>query len=264
MSRASIVSRAFAVAGVVMACAIQMPAGAQTAQGTHSGSSHHQAGASCTVLPKAPDTLWPLAECCAKSLQSNPSCLVYDNKDEYVIIKDNNPKKPVAYLLMPSIKVTGIEDPQVSKKPVVDFWEYAWHQSRKYPGKPAASTALAINSVHGRDQNQLHIHISCVQPEVRKALDAATIGVFPAKPVALQLPPHNNTYEVVKVTGLGGKQSPFLVIQADPRAKAHMGSQSIAVVGSANANEYFVLNTYYHGSNPGAAEELLDQTCSKK
>jgi CDP-diacylglycerol pyrophosphatase len=57
----------------------------------------------------------------------------------------------VAYLLMPSIKVTGIEDPLVSKAPVVEFWDYAWSQSRKFPGKQAASTALAINSVHGRD-----------------------------------------------------------------------------------------------------------------
>jgi CDP-diacylglycerol pyrophosphatase len=261
MSKRSIVSGAFAVAGVVMAWAIQMPANAQTAQGAHS-SSHH-AAASCTALPSPPDTLWTLAECCAKSLKSNPSCLVYDNKDKYVIIKDNNPKKPVAYLLMPSIKVTGIEDPQISKAPVVAFWEYAWKQSQTYL-KPPAKAALAINSVHGRDQNQLHIHISCVQPEVKKALDGATIGVFPAKPVALQLPPHNNTYEVVKVTSLDGKQSPFLVIQEDPRAKAHMGSQSIAVVGTAKANEYFVLNTYYHGGNPGTAEELLDQTCAKK
>lgn len=264
MSAYSFASAALAVAGTVMACAIAIPVHAQSAQGSHGGSSHHHAAQSCTALPSPPDTLWTLAECCAKSLSSNPSCLVYDKKDEYVIIKDNNPKKPVAYLLMPSIKVTGIEDPQVSKAPVVDFWQYAWHQSQAYPKQPAARTALAINSVHGRDQNQLHIHISCVLPEVKKVLDGATIGVFPAKPVALQMPPHNNTYEVVKVTGLGGKQSPFLVIQEDPRVKAHMGSQSIAVVGSAHANEYFVLNTYYHGSNPGTAEELLDQTCARK
>lgn len=262
MSACSFASGGLAVAGLALAFAIHGPASAQTAQGSHGSGSHHHAAPSCTALPSPPDTLWTLAECCAKSLGSNPSCRVYDKKDEFVIIKDNNPKKPVAYLLMPSIKVTGIEDPLVSKAPVVDFWEFAWSQSRKFPGKPAASTALAINSVHGRDQNQLHIHISCIRADVKKALDGAKIGVFPAKPVALQLPPHNNTYEVVKVTGLGGKQSPFLVIQEDPRARAHMGNQSVAVVGSVHANEYLVLNTYHHGSNPGTAEELLDQACS--
>jgi CDP-diacylglycerol pyrophosphatase len=76
------------------------------------------------------------------------------------------------------------------------------------------------------------------------------------------LPPHDHLYRAVRVSSLAGKQSPFLVFQADRQVKDDMGRQSIAVVGSRVANEYFVLDTSRSDGNPGVAEELLDQTCT--
>lgn len=217
--------------------------------------------AAACVLPPRPDTLWALAQCCERSLTSDVGCRVYDKKDDYVIIKDNSVRKPQSYLIIPTKRVTGIEDGLITRAPVVDFWQYGWAQSRTYPGYPPADTAMAINSAHSRSQNQLHIHISCVRPAVRKALDQAGIGVFPAKPVTLRLPPHDNLYRAIKVTSLSGEQSPFLVFQADPAVKDHMADQSIAVVGSPTAGQYFVLDTQVDGANTAHAEELLDQTC---
>jgi hypothetical protein len=49
-----------------------------------------------------------------------------------------------------------------------------------------------------------------------------------------------------------------------PGAKADMAAQSIAVIGSRTAGVYYVLDTYHRGANPGAAEELLDQTCRSR
>jgi hypothetical protein len=40
-----------------------------------------------------------------------------------------------------------------------------------------------------------------------------------------------------------------------------MADHSIAVVGSAIPGTYYVLDTLAEGDNPGAAEELLDQSC---
>ena len=44
----------------------------------------------------------------------------------------------------------------------------------------------------------------------------------------------------------------------------HMAERSIAVVRSQKRNEYLVLDTYYHGTDSGAAEELLDQFCRRQ
>jgi CDP-diacylglycerol pyrophosphatase len=219
--------------------------------------------AACTI-PHGPDALWALAGCCSKSLAGNSDCREYDAKDEYIILKDNAPTKPEAYLISPTKRVTGIEDPQIFTQPFLDFWEDAWQVSHKYPGQPASRTALAINSVHGRTQNQLHIHISCIKPEVRKILESRDheIGMDAAQPITLELPPHGNPYWVVKVSGLTGKDSPWEVIQSMPGVKDHMAEQSIAVVRSQQAGEYYVLDTYFHGTDCGAAEELLDETCT--
>ena len=217
---------------------------------------------SCSALPKPPNTLGKLAECCAISVQSNPSCRAADPRDGFVIIKDNSPRKPQSYLILPTAKVAGIEDPLVSSPPVVDFWQYGFAEAATYPGRPRADTALAINSAHARTQNQLHIHISCVRTDVKGALLGTSIPSYPDKPVALPLPPGQHVYQVVKVGRLTGPLSPFLLIQNDPAAKADMAAQSIAVVGSASLNEYFVLSTHYGDGNPGSAEELLDQRCS--
>jgi CDP-diacylglycerol pyrophosphatase len=88
-----------------------------------------------------------------KDLQSNPSCRVYDAKDEYVIVKDHDSSKPQGYLLIPSVRISGIEDPRVTSQPFVDLWEDGWSRSYSYPAKPASKTALAINSEVQRTEN---------------------------------------------------------------------------------------------------------------
>ena len=245
-----------------LALMLQAPLRAQTAQSTGAANKAQHARAVCTI-PRGPDALWELAQCCSKSLAGNRDCREYDPKFEYIILKDNAPTKPDSYMIIPTKRITGIEDREIFAMPFVDFWEYGWQRSRQYPGKPASRTGMAINSAHARTQDQLHIHISCVRPDVSKILEARNreIGTYPAEVVMLQLPPHNNTYRVVKVTRLRGTESPYEVIQVIPGVQRNMGDQSIAVVGSQKRDEYYVLETYYHGGDSGAAEELLDETC---
>jgi CDP-diacylglycerol pyrophosphatase len=216
---------------------------------------------SCVVAHR-PNSLWSLAQCCAKNLQSNPGCRTYSKTDDFIILKDNSPAKPDAYLIIPTMKVTGIEDQRIFALPIADFWAYGWQQAQIYIKKPAADTGLAINSEYGRTQNQLHIHISCVRRDVAEALadNMQKIGADPAKPFELPLGPQHNTYRVIKAASLVAV-SPFDLAAAMPGARTSMGEQSIAVIGSAKPGIYFVLDTYHHGSDPGAAEELLEQSC---
>ncbi len=70
--------------------------------------------------------------------------------------------------------------------------------------------------------------------------------------------------EVVKVISLTGASSPFNLVKAIPGARGYTADQSIAVVGSRTSGWYYVLDAFSHGSDSGHAEELLDETCSKK
>jgi CDP-diacylglycerol pyrophosphatase len=216
------------------------------------------------VVARPPNSLWSIAQCCAKNLQSNRGCRFYSRTDDFIILKDNSRAKPNAYLIIPTTKVTGMEDPQIFARPVADFWADGWQQAQIFIKKPAAETAMAINSEYGRTQNQLHIHISCVQPDVVRSLGAndGQIGNDPAKPVEIPLGPQKHPYRVIKVASLVAA-SPFDLVAAMPGAKNDMAEQSIAVIGSQTPGSYYVLDTYHRGSNQGAAEELLEQTCGQ-
>jgi CDP-diacylglycerol pyrophosphatase len=111
-----------ALAALALGLLLAEPLAAQTTTPTVTD---RKTAATCPLSP-APNTLWSLAQCCSHDLHSRrPSCRVYDAKDEYVIIKDNAPTKPDAYRIIPTVKVTGIEDPRILESPFVDFWEYS-------------------------------------------------------------------------------------------------------------------------------------------
>ena len=240
---------------------IVLAACATPERATTQGASN-QAGA--CKLASAPNTLTSLARCCAESLASNPSCREYNPDRGFVIIKDNAPDKPDAYLIMPVATVSGIEDPQVFRSPVANFWQYGFEEAKPFLRVPDRVTALAINSEYGRTQNQLHIHISCVRPDVIAVLERARrLGRDPTQPMQLRLRPENHSYRAVVVRELLGNDSPFSIVAKMPGAAETMGRQSIAVIGSRVPQNYYVLDTVAGPGNPGSAEELLDQTCSR-
>jgi CDP-diacylglycerol pyrophosphatase len=243
--------------GLLLWC-LTVPVRAQSAQPAAPAG---KPAAVCNVA-RPPNSLWSLARCCARDLSSDKDCRYYSKTNDFIILKDHSPAKPDAYLIIPTTKVVGIEDQRIFAQPVADFWAYGWQQGQIYIKKPAADTALAINSKFGRTQDQLHIHISCARRDVAQALaeNEDRIGSDPAKPVELRLGPQGHIYRAIKVTSLVAK-SPFDLAAEMPGAKADMAAHSIAVVGSKTPGVYFVLDNYHHGSNPGAAEELLDQSC---
>ena len=88
----------------------------------------------------------------------------------YAILKDRN--GPLQYLLLPTTKISGIESPEIISKDAPNYFYYAWisrlHMLKKYNAVISdEDISLAINSSYGRSQNQLHIHISCIRPDVK-------------------------------------------------------------------------------------------------
>jgi len=220
-----------------------------------------QSGPQCLKLPNNP--LLEAACTCAHNPHSG-TCRAYDAKDKYVILKDRASKKPAAYLIIPAVALPDISSPMIFKPPFVDFWEYGWQEAEKWVGvnNPPDKVqedrlGLAINSVNGITQHQLHIHLACIRPDVLQVLKAndQKIGFDPKKPLALNLPPDQDSFDVFKAKGLTGADSPFNLVNETGKT---MADQSIAVAETSTAGVYYVMDT-----STGVAEFLLDQgdTC---
>ena len=233
---------------------------------TPEGGADYSPTGSCN-LPGPPNTLWILAsQCCKAQPPTANNCEDYSSKYEYVVVKDLA-TKPWGHLIIPTVKVTGIEDTKNTEAiPVLDFWEFGWDEATKRLKKKPEHTALAINSKPGRDQNQLHIHMSCVHESVANKLEDADnkhkIDSNPKNAFTMKLGQHDNLYEVVKVKSLAGSSSPFKLVMQFPNVNLNdIANQSIAIVGSKTTGIYYMLVTHHvAGGNPGTAEELLNQT----
>lgn len=218
--------------------------------------------AACAPAPEPaprhdPNGLLHAMEACLADPQGT-GCVAVDPARGFVILKDDSPEKPKAWLIVPDREVTGIESPAVFRPPVSAFWSYGWTAgARLLPDRDRADRGLAINSEAGRSQNLLHIHISCVLPEVRAALEGAAIGPDWAEAPFLRL--GADLYNVRKVATL--EPSPFLRLAELPGARADMGAQSLAAIGSADGGFYLVTDATGSGV-VAETEALLDETCS--
>ena len=259
----------FLAAALAFVVSLSTPVCAQTAQSFD---------AECRARPvKAcsangdPNPLLSLAGNCAVDLKRDANCCAHrsDGAEDYAIVKDCAASKPQGYLLIPVKAVTGVDDPQIFESAFVGLWAEAWQWSKEFPGQPAARTAVAINSAGKRSEQQLHIHISCVDREVRKTLWQKDRNIpmyskyspLNSKPLRIGLGVRRHTYDVVKVPVLAGENSPFEVVRALRRAdQAQMAKQGIAVVAAKRTGGFYVLNTS-EDDGGGHAEELLDQRC---
>ncbi len=223
--------RALAVAALLAGCALPQESG-----------------------PRSDGLLRQMRSCLADPDQR--PCTLVEASRGFVVIKDRDRTKPYAWLLVPSTDVTGIEDPAVFEAPVAGFWQIGWQVGRRLVPAPPEGLGLAINSVAGRSQNLLHIHVSCVAPEARAALASAPIGTDWAAEPFIEV--EGQRFNARRVDRL--EPSPFLLLRDLPGAAEDMGGQSLAVIGAADGGYFLVTNS----TAPGVAAEteaLLDETC---
>jgi CDP-diacylglycerol pyrophosphatase len=207
--------------------------------------------AACSPAPE-PDTrrfgLYRAMRSCLAD-PAGKGCTLVDRARGFVVIEDDDPAKPLAWLLVPDVEVTGIEDPRVLEPPVVEFWRHGWMVGETL--LPGRRLALAINSEGGRTQDLLHVHISCLDPRVAEALAATPVG--PGWTTALTLDGH--AYHARRAAALA--PSPFLLLQELPGAGDDMGAQSLAVT-AARGGGFLLLA---EAASDADAEELLDEAC---
>jgi CDP-diacylglycerol pyrophosphatase len=177
------------------------------------------------------------------------------------------------FLLIPTRRVSGIEDPILLSPDAPNYWNDAWKarylvEDRLKQTLPRDGFALAINSVDGRTQNQFHIHIDCIRPDVRDALNAhlSSIGTTWAPfPLALAGAP----YRAIRIEHEDlNPVDPFHVLaDNDPAAASDMGHHTLVLVGVnfGNYSRGFILldgKSNLLDGDRGSGEELEDHTCA--
>jgi len=221
-----------------------------------------------------PNALWTITHdrCVpnAARLRTPLPCASVDMAHGYVILKDI--RGATQFLLIPTARVSGIEDPALLAPFARTYWQDAWDARNDVIAMAGrmldpSELSLAINSKYGRTQNQLHIHIDCIAPAVRAALraHAGAIGEqwssFPEK-----LAGHAYHVRSLRVLNRPGADPFRLLAEGLPAARADMASESLLVTGAAFADHttgFYLLETRANPAtgNHGAAEELQDHNC---
>ncbi|MGO4685470.1 CDP-diacylglycerol diphosphatase [Hyphomicrobium sp. 2TAF46] len=187
------------------------------------------------------------------------------------VLKDRNGK--AQFLAMPTRAITGVESPALGAGDAPDLFGAAWDARRlvfERLGKelPRDGVGLAINSAWARSQDQAHIHVDCLRPDVRDVLAKRVAGIasgWMPEPIVLS----DRPYKVLRIDGadLGGRNPFKLVAEGLREARDNMGRTTIVVVGEsfANATPGFLVLVDFADTvrgDVGHGEDLLDHACS--
>lgn len=153
----------------------------------------------------------------------------------YVILKDI--RGVAQYLLIPTRRVPGIESADLLAPDAPNYFAEAWANRNLLSARLKRDLAwdkigLAVNSAHARGQDQLHIHIDCVLPNVRDAL-ARHMGEISSEWTQLPFDLEGLSYFARRLAAADlATNNPFaLVARGVPGVAKDMGQESIALIG---------------------------------
>lgn len=229
--------------------------------------------------PPDPDALWNIVHTLCvpgQERHGNPApCRLVELRDGeargYALLKDLAGASQ--FLLIPTARITGIESPALLAPGAPNYFADAW-RARPYLDRalgkalPRDDVALAVNSMSGRSQNQLHIHIDCVRADVRAALGQYQDAIgdrWGALDSALE----GHRYMAVRVDGEDLDQTnPFsLLADGVPGAREDMGHHTLVVIGatfSGGRPGFIVLDDHVDpaAGDRASGEELQDHACA--
>ena len=195
-------------------------------------------------------------------------CIAVDLNAGYAIVPD--PGELYDLLVVPTARVTGIEDPHLLAAGSPNYWQFAWSARlglthRLGADIPRQDVGMAVNAVAGRTQNQLHIHLSCIQPEVAEALQASASSLSDRWSTVTIA---HGAWRVRLVADQNlTDDNPFKLLAADPEVLGDLGPETLVVVGAAlpdSQGSFYLLHraTDVEAGFYGAGERLLDEKCS--
>jgi CDP-diacylglycerol pyrophosphatase len=177
------------------------------------------------------------------------------------------------FLVIPTKRLTGVESPELLAQDSPNYWAYAWHvkaavEKRLHRKMERDQVGLAINSVYGRTQNQLHIHVDCIRPDVQQSL-RRHIGEIGSQWAPLGEALNGHPYWAMRLRGSElGDNDPFkLLAEQMPSARHHMDRQTLVLLGATfeDGTQGFILLDDHVDLSIGDrahGEELLDHECA--
>jgi len=187
----------------------------------------------------------------------------------YAVLKDI--KGRYQYLVLPLTRIAGIESPAVLEPGAPNYFADAWTarlyvEAALHETVPRDELSLAVNSRYGRTQNELHIHVDCIRPNVRRALrrvESAITGHWNRLPTPLL----HHAYQAKWIGGTSLTINPFRSLATALPDGTQMGLYGLAVIGaysSAGKPGFVLLATRADiaRGDDGSAEELQDRSCA--
>jgi CDP-diacylglycerol pyrophosphatase len=179
----------------------------------------------------------------------------------YAVLADR--KGGAHFLLIPTRRIAGIESPELIEPGAPNYFSSAWQARDRLAAAvghevPRNAVGLAVNPMHARSQDQLHIHIECLRPDVFEALNRDGDRIAATwTPVSIG----GAGYSALKIMGEDlGDDNPFkLLTDVIPQAHRVMGDYTLVVAGmqSKSGPGFIVL-----AGTSVAGELLLDSTCA--
>jgi CDP-diacylglycerol pyrophosphatase len=222
-----------------------------------------------------PNALWTIVhDRCVpdqRDHQNPDPCAEVNLAGGYALLKDM--RGATQYLVIPTDRVSGIESPDILGAQAPNYWQAAWAarsliEQRAGKPIPREDIGLAINSASGRSQNQLHIHIDCVNRDVRDELRAADSKIGDSW-ADFGPPLAGHHYRAMRLRGDDlSAHNPFkLLASGDPAAAADMGHETLAVIGASFADGspgFYLLSDRADAAkmDMGSSETLLDHDCA--
>ncbi|KAA0102539.1 CDP-diacylglycerol diphosphatase [Mycolicibacterium sp. P1-18] len=217
-----------------------------------------------------PSALWNIVsgQCVPNQVaQDDPApCARVDLAEGSAVLKDL--VGATQFLLIPTERSSGIDDPAILAPTAPNYFAAAW-RARSFVDERAGAElprqwmSLAINSAVARSQDQLHIHVDCLRPDVHDALTRYGSAVGSAwAPFPVELAGHR--YDAMSVAGDDLGPNPFdLLADGVTGARDDMASRTLVVAGSVDADGqpgFVVLTDRADAAtgNEAAGEELQD------
>jgi CDP-diacylglycerol pyrophosphatase len=227
-----------------------------------------------TAAHADPSALWRIVHdrCVPDEIRHHDPapCALVDLSHGYVVLKDR--VGTTQFLVLPTARITGIESPALLAPHAPAYMQDAWAARRFVRARaPAPLTrddlSLAVNSIYGRTQNQLHIHVDCLRADVRDALAQRRDAIGDTwRRFPVPLAGHSYIARRLVARDLAGINLFRLLADAGPNVHAHMGDYTLVVAGfSFDGRPGFVLladRTKLLDGDFASGEELQDHSCT--
>ena len=191
--------------------------------------------------------------------------------DGYAVFKDRAGR--YQYLVLPVARIMGIESPALWAPDAPNYFADAWAtrfyvEAALHTAQPRDVLSLVVNSAEGRSQDQLHIHVDCIRPDVHRILQRLLPTISGQwHPLSESLPPHRHAYQAMWVDGQTLSVNPFKILANALSAGDPMALHSLIVVGaySGKGKPGFILLSGHADRTRGdhaSGDELQDLDCA--